>query len=175
MASTPSSPSATTAGSAAGLTYWSGLTSVAADDGDVTILDAKPLVDDTIADAAVFAGRSGIDGSNGLTHSTPPRESGITGEPVPAKGAVIGTDPPWVLYVRGTLRDGASAGGIYGAKLRVRDSHGEESTMSVMSPAFLCADDMTASPGGAPTLSAQCQNAEGAFRSNVEELFGAAL
>lgn len=176
FASTPSAPTSTAVGDAAGVEQWSGLTSLSASNGEVTIIDARPLVDDTVKNAAVYVGRQGIDGTNGSTAKHPPGagDPAITGRPVPAKGADIDRGP-WVLYVRGTLDAGEAAGAIYGAELTVRSSSGVRSTVLVMSPTFLCADSQTASATGSPELSQRCTQAELRFTDRIHELFGARL
>jgi hypothetical protein len=178
LGATPNAPSYFTGvGVGSETPYWSGMTAVRASSAGVVVLDAKPMTDGNLRNASVMIGREGVDGKTGATEGQVPGsgDPGVTGTPRPAKGFALSTGASWVVYVVGTLKDGASAGSIYGAELELRTATGKTEMMRVMSPTMLCADPFAKHPDGRSALSQRCDRAQAKFLRDIRARFGVKL
>lgn len=147
-ASTPSTPTSSALSDlVAGGIVWSGMTAVEPTRGTTRITKARALTSNGLQDAIVYVGRLGIDGATGVTRDRQPGfgESGVTGAPRRAVGAVLEAHSDWVVYVTGSVSPSKVNGYILGARLTVEDEDGEHDVL-VMSPTQLCSDAVPPDP-----------------------------
>jgi hypothetical protein len=157
---------------------WSAMTAVQASSDGVVVVGARPLTDDNVRHASVMIGREGVDGKTGATSGQVPGagDPGVTGAPRPAKGFALSKGPSWVVYIVGTLRQGATAGSIFGAELEMRTASGSRVTkVRVMSPVMLCSDQLAEGLAGRSALSEGCQRARAKFFRDIRDRFGVRL